>query len=71
MNKTCKFDTKWFKLQFGRRPTPKTTYEISQEIDDIEYKLSLLKETLFLLQLWTAKEDSALKTFVKTVSDLK
>ena len=66
-----KFDHDWFKRQFGKRPDPRTSCEISQELDELDYKLSRLKERAFHLQLWTAEENAALKSFKKTVSDLR
>jgi hypothetical protein len=65
-----KFNNEWFKQQFGN-PSNRSVFDIASEISHCEYKLSLLKKELRDVELYNAKEDAALKSFVNTIYQIK
>ncbi len=69
--KAHKFDTEWFKRQFGPRPDRRPTCEVRQSIDDLKYRLSLEEEKLRLLNEYAIREDAALKCFVATIYNMQ
>ncbi len=68
--KTLKFNHEWFVLQFGQRPK-RSFFEVTEDITDTRRKLHYLEKELFNVEIYMAKEDAALKTFVHTVYQIK
>ena len=69
--KTPIFDKEWFREQFGKRPTQKQTWDLDREIKDSEYKTALLRKELRDLENYHIRQDTALKTHVNTIYNLK
>ena len=69
--KTQVFDQKWFIAQFGKRPTQKQSWDLDREIKDSEYKTALLRKELRDLENYHIRQDTALKTYVNTIYNLK
>lgn len=68
--KTIKYDHKWFIAQFGERPK-RSLWDINEDLDNTRCKLSYLEKELFAWEIYHAKEDAALKTFVNTMYQIK
>jgi len=69
--KAQKFDYAWFESQYGTRPTQESSFEITQRIDDLKYRLCLEEEKLKKINEYTIREDVAIKSFVIAVYNSK
>ena len=65
-----KFDEEWFERQFGKRPE-RSLYDINNDIDICRCKLNYLEKELLEYEVYSAKEDAALKCFINTVYNIK